>query len=908
MRIAASPRRRTPFARGTLRLAVPGALLAVVLAAVPLGAQTDRTTVPADAAYPSVARFAFPHSPISLTDDVRPGMFLGVMGPQSAWLGTETGPAELWVHPLKVASAFQLQFKIPEYREPLTSEDVARTIEVGPASATITYSHAAFTVKEHIIAPRGESGLLVLLDVHTFQPLTILVQFKPVLQYMWPAAFGGQYVYWDPDHRAFVLSESLQKHNAVIGTSWPAEGETLPAHKMADAPATMTIPVDTARIRHEFIPIAIAAGTEPRDSVFATYHRLLADAHALVEDKAAWADSVLASTTSIETPDDSLDLALRWAESNMEDQRVCNPDLGCGLVAGWGPSGSSARPGFGWFFGGDAAINSLAMDESGQWGLVADGLRFMAKYQRADGKMPHEISQAAAHVPWFTEYPYPYYHADTTPYWMVALWQYWRATGDDATVRALWPAYQKAWAWCLTTETDGDGIIENSAGGYGAIEVGGLGKGLHEDIYLAGVWITALQGTRELAAHLGDAQLAAHATAIRDTAMTTLNERYWRPKEDQHAFAILEGGGTNDNLTAWPGTALSFGLLEPKRAERTLRKLATDSISSDWGARLLSVGSPLYDPLHYNNGAVWPFMTGFVSWGQYRYRRPWSGYGLLDAIKQLCFDWSRGHWPENLSGAYFEPMDATVPDQFFAASMMITPLMRGVLGWAPDAPRHSAALAPQLPPAWDTVRVHRLRVGATSVEAELVQGAGRAGARLTASGAAVDVDVTLGVPLGARDVRVEGGAMVVSREVAGAGRSDSSGPVTWGPHDGQVTRRLHLEAGRSASVAVTWKGGLSVEPPTVHLVPGQESTGVRVVDFTKEGDGWLLELEGQAGRTYTLDLYGERPSVARASGADARLGADEPSAVGARHPLQVRFPAGEGRVEAQVHLRPEAGR
>ena len=43
--------------------------------------------------------------------------------------------------------------------------------------------------------------------------------------------------------------------------------------------------------------------------------------------------------------DTALDLALEWAKVNLEEQRVCNPDLGCGFVAGWGTSGTSLRPG-----------------------------------------------------------------------------------------------------------------------------------------------------------------------------------------------------------------------------------------------------------------------------------------------------------------------------------------------------------------------------------------------------------------------------------------------------------------------------------------------------------------------------------------------------------------------------------
>jgi hypothetical protein len=853
----------------------------------------SRTDVPSASAAQVVDRFEVTPSPLSLTYDVRPGQYLGVTGPHSAWLGTETGPAELWVHPLKVATDFQLQFQTPNYREPVRGIDVAQRIEVRPEATTITYSHMTFTVKQHIIAPRDEGGLLVLLDVETFVPLEIVVQFKPVLQYMWPGSFGGQYIFWDESHDAFVLSESLQERNAVIGTSWPSQGEAHPAHRLAEAPATFVIPVDSARAAAELIPIAIAAGTAPREEVFAVYGTLLGNAQRLYEESRAWADGVRATTTSIDTPDDALDLAFEWSKFNLEEQRVCNPDLGCGFVAGWGISGTSTRPGFGWYFGGDAAINSLAMDATGQWDLVYEDLTFLATYQRSDGKIPHEVSQAAGRIPWFEEYPYPYYHADTTPYWMVAVWELWKASGRDDWLRALWPAYQKAWDWCLTAETDGDGIIENSAGGYGAIEVGGLGEGLHQDIYLAGVWITSLEATQALAEHFGDEALAQRASGLYDRASKTLNERYWRAEDDQHAFAILLSGGTNDNLTAWPGTALSFGLLQPERAERTLRKLATDSISSDWGARLLSVGSELYDPLHYNNGAVWPFMTGFVAWGQYAYRRPWAGWHLIDAVKQHTFHWSRGRHPENLSGAYYRTMDATVPHQFFATSMLITPFMRGVLGWRPDAPNGRASLTPQLPPEWDSVVVRNLRVGATVLDVEIQQGSQDIQVAVEAVGPEVEVDIVLPVSSGAREVRWWFGNRLMTADGRGAEA---------GRHDQTVAIPLGSTADAPLAGGASWRGGLTPAPAAIHLVPGQESTGLRIIDWVRDGEGWRLEVEGQAGRSYVLPLYGEDFLVVGAQGAGGELRlADE---AGAPHRLTIFFGGEDGRRTATFRLLP----
>ena len=256
---------------------------------------------------------------------------------------------------------------------------------------------------------------------------------------------------------------------------------------------------------------------------------------------------------------------------------------------------------------------------------MAEELAFLARYQREDGKITHEISQAAAHIDWFGSYPYAYYHADTTPYWMFALYQYWRASGDDDLLRELWPAYRRAWAWCLTAETDGDGIIENTVGGLGAVEVGGLGEALHQDVYLAGVWVAALEGTLAMAERMADRELAAAAARIAPVARRTLNRDYWREAEGHHAFGILAGGGTNDNLTVWPATAAAFGLLDGERARSTMTRLASDRISSDWGAHMLSTESELYDPLQYNMGTVWPFVTGFAAWGQVPLPPPLGG-------------------------------------------------------------------------------------------------------------------------------------------------------------------------------------------------------------------------------------------------------------------------------------------
>jgi hypothetical protein len=109
-----------------------------------------------------------------------------------------------------------------------------------------------------------------------------------------------------------------------------------------------------------------------------------------------------------------------------------------------------------------------------------------------------------------------------------------------------------------------------------------------------------------------------------------------------------------------------------------------------------------------------------------------------------------------------------------------------------------------------------------------------------------------------------------------------------------VVTQLAL-AGDTVDVSLRWAGGLAVVPPTIRLTPGQESRGLRVLDFGQARDGWTIVLEGDAGRTYRLELMGERPQVVAGP---ARVASEN-----ATHTLEISFPPGAGRIAETVQLR-----
>jgi glycogen debranching enzyme len=784
-------------------------------------------------------------SSLDLSGPARPGVYLGDVGRRAALFGDEMGGFEAWTWPVKLVRDLSFSFKVPEYDDPIDGAKIARRVIVHPAYKTIVYAHPSFTVRAHVLAALDEPGALILLDVETVRPIEILVHMHADFNLAWPGGFGGQHIGWDSTHHGFLLTQGgVWAINGVVASPAATSGTSHAAH---DAPAfgsQFRIVVDTALARGNYLPIVIAGGIMPQDSVWAIANRLLATAREQFVTKAAHTRAVTDSLVSVESPDSDFNRAFEWAKLSLDRQLVCNPDLGCGLVAGYGKAGAgNFRPGFGWYFGGDAAINSFAMDALGQFALVRQGLEFLARYQRADGKIPHEISHSAGRLPWWTDYPYTWYHGDTTPFWILACAEYWRASGDRAFIDTLWPKLLLAYRWSKQTDSDGDGLMENPNAGAGAIEVGNLGDRLHTDIYLGGVWVAALAGLRDVARERGDSALVGELTEVYTKASGSLEQRFWMERNGRYAFALLRDGGkitVNDALTVWPATAIAFGQLDSEHARRMLTQIAGADVTTDWGTRTLDRRHPLYDPLHYNNGTVWPFVTGFAAWAHYQTHRAWAGYDLVRAIARTGDDFALGVQPELLSGEFYDPLDTAMPDQFFSTSMLVSPLLRGLVGYHPDAPHCRVTLAPQLPAQWDLLTVRRLESGCGKFDVAIGRGSGVLQLRLRRASGGKPIVVMLepALPLGASidAVRVNGRSVQYRRNAT--------------PHD--IAPAFETVLADSAVVEIRYAGGAALVAQAKRALPADRSLGLRLLDWRLEQNRFVATVEGMGDQRFRV--------------------------------------------------------
>ncbi len=555
----------------------------------------------------------------------------------------------------------------------------------------------------------------------------------------------------------------------------------------------------------------------------------------LVERKRAWAEGP--RVVDISLPDHRLEEAYRWAVSSLTDGHQLTPGLGTGLVAGFGPTGSGFRPGFSWYFGGDTSINSFGLVAAGQGWVLADAFPFLESFQREDGKMMHELTRSATLIDWFGEYPYAWIHGDTTPFYIVALANYIRWTDDRTLLERSWPHLMKAYEFGKWADEDGDGLMDNSRAGLGASELGSLREGLKTGGFIATVWTRALSDLAYLAGLRGELDLIGFFENEHQRARERLAELFIDPETETLNFGVAVSGESKNDATAWATFPIVFGLIEGEPAENTLDMVASARITTDWGTRMLSEDNPFYDPVGYNNGAVWPFLTGYVAMAEYAAGRRYAGYQHLQQVARNTFIDALGRQPEVMSGDYFTALETTVPHQLFSASPVPANLIRGVLGLELDLPNNTITVAPQLPGGWTRLQMHGYPL----------PGGGSLGLNLTRTYEGRQVSYTLLVhgPEGLT-VRFTPRPNVHERL---SGRGTDQGTLR------SESRMLEVRGRRGFELdldGLRW--GTSEEGPVRAVArEGDAPTGLRVIRVEEEGDDTInLILEGRTGYVYRL--------------------------------------------------------
>lgn len=650
---------------------------------------------------------------LELTRTVRTWEFLPVVGTKAGLFGNENGRFEAWVYPLKLFRDFHLIFHVGD--QALPAESLARTLTVRPESATIVYVGDSFRVRETLCTPVDERGGVIVLDVETESPLEIEAAFTADFQLEWPAALGGTDIDWEPKFHAFAISEESHKYAALIGSP-SAANPRLSYETNYSSSSENSMRLGVTQKGKDTKTIIIAASVAGFADALKNYQRLLTTYETEIHSSADYYRAYLDNTVSLELPDSALQQAYDWARISTIQGVVNNPFLGTGLVAGYRTSGTSQRPGFAWFFGRDSFWTSFALNAEGDFVTARTALDFISKFQREDGKVPHEISQSASLVPWFKDYPYPYVSADATPLFILAMNDYIAQSGDASFAREKWDNIWRAYQFLHSTY-DAQGLAQNFGVGHGWVEGGPL-LPVKNEFYQAGLGVAALQALANLARLAGKNDISKQADAEFETAKATLERAFWSQDAGSYAFGLKQDNQHSDEVSVLATVPMWFGLPDAERANQMITRIAAADHQTDWGMRIISQQSKIYDGSGYHFGSVWPLFTGWASVAEYRYHRPFPAYSNLRSNALLFSDGSLGHFGEVLSGDYYQSFATSSPHQIWSAAMVISPILRGMFGLEADAEEHQLTLAPHVPADWTSFAIRKVRLGDASVAFE----------------------------------------------------------------------------------------------------------------------------------------------------------------------------------------------
>lgn len=773
----------------------------------------------------------------SLSRPVRPWEFVSATGTRAAIFGNESGNFEAWVYPLKILRDFHLLFHVSG--RVLPAESLARTITVRPESFSILYASDQFEIRETVLVPVHESGVVVLCEIETTQPVEIEAAFQRDFQLEWPAGLGGSYIEWDPKLHVFSMSEEQKKFAALVGspTATLSQEEYFTNYSSSSQSSFLLGP--TAKGKDTRLIVIAGSVNGPTDAE-QTFRKLSNSYSDLWRDSEDYYRKYLDQTVSLELPDKKLEQAYDWARISVAQGIVNNPYLGTGLVAGYRTSGTYERPGFAWFFGRDALWTSLALDADGDFATTRTALDFLSHYQRADGKIPHEIAQTATLVRWFQDYPYAYASADATPLYLVVFNSYVAESGDSGFASQKWDSLWKAYQFLKSTYGP-QGFPRNAGVGHGWVEGGPL-LPVESELYQTALGAEALRSLGQLARLLGKEEIAHQLESEFAEQKARLNQAFWSKEKNTYAFALDSNGQRIDVATVLATVPMWFGLLDPDKAELMIDQLARPDHQADWGMRIISDQNPLYDPGGYHYGSVWPLFTGWASVGEYRYHRSFAAYSNLRANALLALDGALGHVTEVLSGDYYQSLSTSSPHQIWSAAMVVSPLLRGMLGLETDAAGHTLLFAPHVPPGWQSLAV---------------RGIGLPNATIDIWYRRTDDDIILDVKRNGSGVcefefspALSPRAEIVSAELNGR---PTPVHVDRNVQDQHATVRFRVYGGpNTVHLRVKNDFGIAYNPDLPPL--GERSRELRITSETWAPDSLTLNVDGIPSRSYDLLL------------------------------------------------------
>lgn len=783
--------------------------------------------------------------------------FWDVAGERTLVMGKEkSGIEEIWMHPVMTFRDIEAGIVIGGSGRISWLKDLVPMLKITPAYFQRTYTIQGSTLTETVMAHHQAAAAVVHYEYIGRQPAEIFIKYTSNLRLMWPYSenvLKSLNYSFSKDINGIVIADESQSFAGIVGSN-----KTIASHE--EGQHTFIEPEQrgggwsyNVQPSGEFVvkgcfsielaekdqaDIVFSGSSNGTNDCAKTYGSVLRKADKTFDLMYASHVNFSRDKLSIVSPDPVFNEGISWAMHAADRFKVYTPGLGTSLVAGYGTTASgwdgghkvNGRPGYAWYFGRDGVWSGFALLDYGDFDNVRYMLEFFGKYQDLNGKIFHELTTSG-----FAHYD----AADATPLYIILAGRYLRHTGDTWFIKRSWPNIKAAIDFCFSTDTDGDHLIENTNTGHGWVEGGNL-FGSHTSLYLASCWAEALKEAAYMAEALRMKRDELFYAEKYRTVRDIINKEFYNPGTKYFSHGKLADGSYMEEASIMPSIPMLFGQLDEEKTGHILDKFAGSGFTSDWGCRILEESSPFFNPRGYHTGSVWPLFTGWTSLAEYQYGNDIQGYSHLYSNLLIYLHWGLGFTEEVLNGKQYLP-SGVCHHQCWSETMVIQPVIEGMLGLKPDAVHSKLLFSPRFPAGWDSVQVNKIQVGKHVVDFTMKRSNDDIAYTFHHNG-----DGTL-------DIRFIPDRLP-GMELTSLHYSGDHIDTVVVPQD-----TLHFWLRNQISLTYNYKGGVSLLPLHYYPIPGDTTEGPRIISEKYEKNVYEAEVQGLQGTENSFEIYGVLP-------------------------------------------------
>lgn len=745
------------------------------------------------------------------------------------------GIFEIWTHPFMSLRDYEVYaetadgiFKLEAPETPITlrPEAVVREFSSGPL-------HVCEIITTEVDRPATVAHYeWTGVDIRSLQ-----VRFRMNFRYMWPydaADLGSVRYGWSEGQNAFVATTEDGAFVSMVGSNVPG---SLKEVSVDPAPLQLTVSATFNTDGKKACDIVLAAGNEGLEKAQEAYQKAVSDPEAVLHRGAEYYRSYLAGHVQVETPDPVFNEGYRWAVLGSGQFVAATPGVGTGLMAGYASSRRgwgggqpvSGRPGYAWYFGRDSEWASLAFLDMGDLEAVRDNLELLMKYQRVDGKIYHELTTSGS---------VHYDASDATPFFVVLMGKYLRASGDKEFIRDHMDNIRRAMDFCASTDTNGDRLPENINVGHGWLE-GGDFFGNRTEFVVAGLWEKALGEASYMCKALGLKKEADAYSEERAVISDILNNDFWKGEKGWYSYGKRDDGTFAEELLVLVNSIILMGDTDPEKSVSTVEKFSSLHFHKDWGTAQVADTTYLSRHGAYSEDNVWPLHTGTLSLAEYKTGLYNQGFTNLMGNLTAALGGFHGRVPEVIHADGFRPTGITL-FQCWSETMVVQPVIEGMLGFSPDALGRGMTIAPRLPADWNTIRVDQLAVGGIHAGFEMEKTMGRIVYRFHSDGP---------LQIAFRS------AFNIGTVVKGLSVNGAKTDFSTASDGAYVTMDTAFDLNGEAEVEIVLEEGPAPLPAWKLAEDGGPSTGLVILGHRLEGGKLIVTVQGHAGTADELRIY-----------------------------------------------------